>query len=182
MKEVRIESFCDWCVKDGNIRTPSELTFHVVINTVVHQRPRTHVLDVCAAHYKSRILEFADLLEELPVSDMDDVPVPTLSTPPRFNRSAARGEIDPPKKETCEICGTTLNRGSLVQHIWNVHRPGETRPPQPDQCPECGAVMNKPRYMNTHRAQSHGWNPLEDAYAGVMSEGERARIQYDDHI
>jgi uncharacterized C2H2 Zn-finger protein len=168
MREVRIDSFCDWCVKDGNIRTPSELTFHVVINTVVLQRPQTHMLDVCAAHYKSRILEFADLLEQLPVSDLADEP--TFSTPPRV-KAKARGKAE--EIERCPFCPEEMRHASLVTHLWNKHSGPGKRPDPPKKCPECGAVMVNPSHMGTHRAQSHGWSAMGAAIAAAYDYAAR---------
>lgn len=105
--------------------------------------------------------------------------------PPQLALEAAGGPRHPrPSSSTptqCRLCSNVQPKKDLAVHVWNVHI-GRPRPTIPDTCPTCGMVppadAKQPRmWIARHRANHHGFDVLDDAYANVPEDqwapGER---------
>jgi ribosomal protein L37AE/L43A len=153
MKEVVIQSWCDVCASE-NGRARADTVYRIGIDGPPHD------IDLCLQHEAV----VADLARPLSVTP---TVTPKPGRPPKASLSSSGPGDSPSVRTACRICGKTFNKTSLTPHIWSKHRRGEVRPAPPASCPDCGATTVSPRHMGVHRAQTHGWNAIEDAYSGV---------------
>jgi hypothetical protein len=155
-REIIIASWCDRCqAADESARVPATHTYTLGLVSG-ETRPELRVLMFCDS-CDPVLAEVEDLLRK------NSIPLDTGRTP------ATKGPADVPgpARIECRVCGETMARSSILQHVWSQHRPGEKRTAQPARCPDCREVF-APAGMSMHRARAHGWSALDDAYDGLI--------------
>jgi hypothetical protein len=160
MRETVVNSWCDACMSDDEIREPAMHIYTVGIQPGETVRPPLKVLELCEIHNKL-VADLMMLLEETgQIPDVKAAPV---------MRKAGQGkpgstdtlETNPPMDCPIPDCGRELRRNSLTNHIWSQHLGGvQTKKAQPTKCPTCG---DRPEQMMMHRSAAHGYGQLQEA-------------------
>lgn len=153
-RELIVRSWCDRCQALGQDRAEAKHTYTIGI-VRGEARPQLRVIELCDECDAAEL----DLLTKI-VADHSIA----LEIKPPAKLIPAPGH--PTDRIECLVCRGVFNRGSLVGHIWAVHRPGEKRPPQPAKCPECHEAFGEG--MGMHRNRMHGHSSLDDAYQGLI--------------
>lgn len=154
MRELIVRAWCDRCEALGHPRAEAKHTYTIGI-VKGETRPALRVIELCDECDSTEIDVLAKMVADhsIPLE-----PKPQQSTGQSSGASTDRIE--------CLVCHGTLNRGSLVGHIWSQHRANEKRPQQPAKCPDC----HKPfaEGMAMHRNRIHGWSAVDEAYEGLI--------------
>lgn len=146
-REIIVASWCDRCQAIDDRKEPATHTYTIGL-VKGETRPALKVVELCDAH-DPMLADLFDLLAK------NSIPLEPAKKQPA-------SELE------CRICGREFSaRTSIVQHVWQVHRPGEDRlGEQPARCPECGDSYS-PDGMRRHRSRVHGYTALDAAYEGI---------------
>lgn len=157
-REVVFLRWCSMCESDGAERVEAVESYTVAV-VKGEVRPGPRVLDVCDAHAEE-LRSFAVMVAKHSIP-LDPKAKPSPVAPAIAIAVATGGSV-----VECLVCHESKSRASIVAHIWSVHHKND-RPPQPKRCPDCGAPF-APAGMGIHRSNVHGYNPLAEAYEGLI--------------
>jgi uncharacterized C2H2 Zn-finger protein len=155
-REVVIVSRCDTC------REPATQTF--VVGAISGEaQPMLHLIDVCELH-AGPLIELEGAWSKLAPWGAQRAP------------EARRGRVpanpDDPASLNCEICGQLLKTStSLANHVWTQHVK-RVRITSGLTCPDCGQTFRSGAATGMHRARTHGFDVLAEAYAEARKAGK----------
>jgi hypothetical protein len=153
VRELIVRAWCDRCEALGHSRTEAKHTYTIGI-VKGETRPALRVVELCDECDSAEI----DVMIKM-VAD-HSIPLEPKAPAKPIGPALSTDRVE------CLVCHGTMNRSSLVGHIWSQHRAGEKRPQQPAKCPECHKPFDEG--MGMHRSRIHGWSALDEAYVGLI--------------
>jgi hypothetical protein len=145
VREVSINRWCDYCLRDGQ-RSEAFFAFTVQVSPQgMGGKPTPRLLETCEKH-SAEVDVLMNLLQScVPAEEAKSLP----STVP------APGKLI--KKRPCVLCFVeSTYRGDLVRHYRERHQVVVV---QPENCPECGKSYKAMAY---HRSRVHGHDSIID--------------------